>query len=84
MSTPTRDILEGLGELIEEIAGTPATDVRPDMHLVDDLEIDSLAMVEIAAAAEEKFGIKISDEDAKQLSTVQDLVDAIARLSSPA
>jgi acyl carrier protein len=84
MATPTQDILGGLGELIEEIAGTPAADIRPEMRLADDLEIDSLAMVEVAAATEEKFGIRISDEDAKGLATVQDVVDAIARLSQPA
>ena len=51
------EILEGLGEIIEEIAGVPAEEVTPSKSFADDLDIDSLSMVEIAVAAQDKFGV---------------------------
>ena len=46
---------------------------------VDDLDIDSLSMVEIAVQAEDRFGVKIPDEQLAQLKTVSDAVDYIAK-----
>jgi acyl carrier protein len=73
------EILEGLGEIIEEVAGVPAADVTPDKTFVDDLDIDSLSMVEIAVAAQDKFGVEIPDDQLKDLKTVQDVVDFVQR-----
>ena len=47
-----QEILAGLGEIVEEIAGVPADEVTPNKSFVDDLDIDSLSMVEIAVAAQ--------------------------------
>jgi acyl carrier protein len=69
-----QEVLEGLGEIVEEIAGVPAAEVTPAKSFVDDLDIDSLAMVEIAVAAQDKFGVEIPDDQLKDLSTVQDVV----------
>jgi acyl carrier protein len=69
-----QEILEGLGEIVEEIAGVPAADVAPDKSFVDDLDIDSLSMVEIAVAAQDKFGVEIPDDELKNLKTVKDVV----------
>jgi len=44
---------------------------------LDDLDVDSLSMVEIATAAEDKFGIRIPDDDLKDLKTVGDAVSYI-------
>ena len=66
-----QEILAGLAEIIEEIAGTPADEVTPAANFVDDLDIDSLSMVEIAVAAQDKFGVEIPDEQLKDLKTVQ-------------
>ena len=74
-----QEILEGLGEIVEEIAGVPAADVTPGKSFVDDLDIDSLAMVEIAVAAQDKFGVEIPDDQLKDLKTVQDVVDYVKR-----
>ena len=74
-----QDILAGLGEIVEEIAGVPAADVTPAKSFVDDLDIDSLAMVEIAVAAQDKFGVEIPDDQLKDLSTVQDVVNFVAK-----
>jgi acyl carrier protein len=78
------DILAGMAEIIEEITGVPAADVKPDKAFVDDLEIDSLSMVEILVAAEERFGVRIPDEAARDLRTVSDAVDYIKTTGVPA
>ena len=74
-----QEILSGLAEIIEEIAGTPADEVTPDANFVDDLDIDSLSMVEIAVAAQDKFGVEIPDDELKNLRTVQDVVSYVHR-----
>jgi acyl carrier protein len=73
------EILTGMAEIIEEITGVPAADVQPDKAFVDDLEIDSLSMVEILVAAEERFGVRIPDEDARDLRTVGDAISYIKK-----
>ena len=62
-----QEILAGLGEIIEEIAGVPADEVTPNKSFVDDLDIDSLSMVEIAVAAQDMFGVEIPVEELKDL-----------------
>jgi acyl carrier protein len=74
-----QEILAGLGEIVEEIAGVPADEVAPNKSFVDDLDIDSLSMVEIAVAAQDKFGVEIPDDQLKDLTTVQDVVNFVAK-----
>jgi len=71
------EILSGLGEIVEEVAGVPAADVTADKTFTDDLDIDSLSMVEIAVQAEDKFGVKIPDDELANLKTVGDAVTYI-------
>src|SRR5690606_29562242 len=70
----TEEIRTGLAEIVNEITGVPAGDVQLDKSFTDDLDIDSLSMVEVVVAAEEKFGVKIPDEEVKNLATVGDAV----------
>jgi acyl carrier protein len=74
-----QEILAGLGEIVEEIAGVPANEVTPTKSFVDDLDIDSLSMVEIAVAAQDKFGVEIPDDQLKDLTTVQDVVNYVSK-----
>jgi acyl carrier protein len=76
-----QEILAGLGEIVEEIAGVPADEVTPSKSFVEDLDIDSLSMVEIAVAAQDKFGVEIPDDQLKDLATVQDVVNYVAKNS---
>ena len=73
------EILAGLAEIVEEVAGIEAADVSTEKSFVDDLDIDSLSMVEIAVQAEDKFGVKIPDDQLAELKTVGDAVDYIAK-----
>jgi acyl carrier protein len=79
MAMTEEEILTGLGEIIDEVAGVPADQVTPDKTFVDDLDIDSLSMVEIAVAAQDKFGVEIPDDQLKDLKTVQDVVEYVKR-----
>jgi acyl carrier protein len=71
------EIREGLASILEEVADVSPGDVSDDKSFVDDLDVDSLSMVEVAMAAEEKFGVKIPDDELPKLKTVGDAVTYI-------
>ena len=75
----TEEIRAQLAELVNDVAGVPVEDVQLDKSFSDDLDVDSLSMVEIIYACEEKFGVTIPDEDAKNLKTVGDAVAFVER-----
>ena len=79
MAHSEQEILAGLGEIVEEIVGTEPSEVTPEKSFVDDLDIDSLSMVEIAIAAQDKFGVEIPDDQLKDLKTVQDVINFIQK-----
>ena len=65
--------------ILGEVADVDAADVtsRTTESFTDDLDVDSLSMVEVAMAAEEKFGVKIPDDELPKLKTVGDAVTYI-------
>jgi acyl carrier protein len=71
------EIREGLASILEEVADVSPSDVSDDKSFVDDLDVDSLSMVEVAMAAEEKFGVKIPDDELPKMKTVGDAVKYI-------
>lgn len=73
------DIFAKLKELIVEQLGVEEKDVKPEALLKEDLKADSLDLVELVLAIEEKFNVKISDEDAENILTVQDIIDYLAK-----
>ncbi|MDP9861411.1 MULTISPECIES: acyl carrier protein [Streptosporangium] len=75
-------LLAELAEIVNEVVGLPVNEVQLDRHLRDDLDIDSLSMVEIMVAVEEKFGVATPDEIAGELETVAAVIDHIERNSS--
>ena len=74
MAATQEEIVAGLAEIVNEIAGIPVEDVQLDKSFTDDLDVDSLSMVEVVVAAEEKFGVSIPDDEVKNLRTVGDAV----------
>jgi acyl carrier protein len=72
------ELLAGLAAVLEEVAGTPADKVVPEATFDGDLDIDSLTMVEVVVACEERFDVRIPDEALEGLRTVGDAVDHIA------
>jgi acyl carrier protein len=79
MAMTEQDILTGLAEIVEEFLDVPADKVTMESSLADDLDVDSLSMIEIAASAQDKFGVKIPDDELKHLRTVQDVVCFVQR-----
>jgi len=63
-----------VADVINEIAGVPIEDVQLDKSLVDDLDVDSLALVEIMVEFEQRLGVSVPDDVAKTLKTVGDVV----------
>ncbi len=79
MAATEAEITEGLAEIVNEIAGIPTEDVKAEKSFTDDLDVDSLSMVEVVVAAEERFDVKIPDDDVKNLKTVGDAVSYILK-----
>jgi acyl carrier protein len=73
-------IREGLAAILTEIAGTDPVAVVDAAAFKDDLEIDSLTMVEVVVAAEERFGVRIPDSEVEALVTVGDAVAYITKV----
>jgi acyl carrier protein len=82
MAASEQEILEGLAEIVNEETGIPTGDVQPDKSFTDDLDIDSLSMMTIVVNAEEQFGVRIPDDEVKNLKTVGDAVSYIAKQGS--
>ncbi|MGA7050639.1 MAG: meromycolate extension acyl carrier protein AcpM [Mycobacterium sp.] len=80
MAVTQEEIIAGIAEIIEEVTGIEPSEVTPEKSFVDDLDIDSLSMVEIAVQTEDKYGVKIPDEDLAGLRTVGDVVSYIQKL----
>ena len=70
-------IEERVKRLVAEQLGVDEADVIPTASFVDDLGADSLDLVELIMAMEEEFEVKIEDEEAEKIKTVQHVIDFI-------
>lgn len=68
---------ENVRDIIVDTLSCDAEDVKPDTNLVEDLEADSLEIVELSMALQENLGVGIDDEDLEKIKTVQDILDYI-------
>lgn len=66
-----------LKKLIVEQLGVDEEEVKPQASFVEDLNADSLDLVELIMSLEEEFGMEISDEDAEKIQKVSDAVEFI-------
>lgn len=82
MATTQEEIVAGIAEIVEEVTGIDAADVTLEKSFVDDLEIDSLSLVEIAVQLEDKYEVKIPDEDLTSLRTVGDAVVYVQKMEA--
>ncbi|HEX7224180.1 MAG TPA: acyl carrier protein [Candidatus Limnocylindria bacterium] len=66
-----------LKKIIVEQLGVDEEEVTPTASFVEDLNADSLDLVELIMSLEEEFGMEISDEDAERIQKVSDAVEFI-------
>lgn len=76
------DVLEIVRNQLAEILEMDATDITESSSFADDLDADSLALIELVEALEEELsdqvaGFRIDDEDLEDLRTVRDAVDYV-------
>lgn len=74
MAVSTYDRLK---KIVAEQLGVDENEVTPSASFVDDLNADSLDLVELIMSLEEEFGMEIPDEDAERIRTVQEAVDYV-------
>ncbi|MBB5182366.1 acyl carrier protein [Catenisphaera adipataccumulans] len=72
-------MLEKIKEVMAEAINVDPADVVPEARLAEDLDIDSLAAVELSLELEQEFDIRIEDEELAELKTVQDILDLIEK-----
>jgi acyl carrier protein len=79
MAHTTEEVLAGLAELINDETGISPDQVTLEKSFTDDLDIDSISMMTIVVNAEEKFDVKIPDDEVKNLTTVGEDVSFITK-----
>lgn len=80
MTVTEEQVVAGIAEVIEEVTGIDPAEVTVEKSFLDDLEIDSLSMVEIAVQLEDKYGVSIPDEEMANLKVVGDAVAFVQRM----
>jgi acyl carrier protein len=73
-------VFEVLKEIIVEVLDIPAEEIKLESNLAEDLEADSLDVVEMLMQLEDKYDIQIPEEIAENLKTVKDVVDYLDKV----
>jgi len=77
----SEEILASVIKVVADQLSVDASEIRPESSFQDDLGADSLDLVELIMAMEEEFDVKIDDDAAQKIKTVQNAVDFISSLS---
>jgi len=77
-ATPSpEEVLDALRGTMQSEFGLAPDDVVPTAHLVDDLDLDSIDLVDLAVTLEDQSGIKLDEDEIKSVRTVEDAVQVI-------
>ena len=70
-------IFEKIRDLLAEQLDIPADSITPESEIIDDLEADSLTVLDMVMTLEDEFDIEIPDEDVEKLRTVGSVVSYV-------
>jgi len=77
LAATREEVFERVKDVLTEQLGVDEAEITEEASFQEDLDADSLDLVELIMELEDQFGLKISDEDAQQISTVGQAVDYV-------